>query len=220
MKRKKIKVVIADDHPIFRSGLLSIFLRETDIEIVGEAANGKDALNLITASGVDVAILDVDMPEIDGIETARQLKESSSNVAVVFLTMHRGAAILRSMKVLNAKGYVLKDSALNEIVECVRRVSTGRTFIGEGLEELVFEAVNSNPSPMPAQLAKLTKAELEVVRLIGEYKTSRDISQELFVSPKTVETHRYNICLKLGIAGPHALLAFAKEHQKFLANPS
>jgi DNA-binding NarL/FixJ family response regulator len=216
MRRRKIKVVIADDHPIFRSGLVSIFDQESDIEIVGEAANGKQALSLIATTEADVAILDVDMPEIDGIETARQLKESSSSVAVVFLTMHRDAAILRSMKVLNAKGYVLKDSALNEVVDCVRRVWSGRTFIGKGLEDLVFEAVTSDSSPMPAQLAKLTQTERQIVRLIGEYKTNKDISQELFVSPKTVETHRYNICLKLGITGPHALLAFAVEHQNYL----
>lgn len=217
MKRKSIKVVIADDHPIFRSGLVSVFDHEIDIEIVGQAANGREALDLIDAFGADVAILDIDMPGIDGIETARQLKESHSQVEVVFLTMHRDAAILRSMKTLNAKGYVLKDSALSEIVDCVRRVRSGRTFIGEGLEELVFEAVTQDSSRMVPKLAKLTQTELKIVRLIGEYKTSKDISQELFVSPKTVETHRYNICLKLGITGPHALLAFAAEHQKYLA---
>lgn len=216
MRRKKIKVVIADDHPIFRSGLVSVFNQETDIEIVGEAANGKEAVTMIAASGAHVAILDVDMPEMDGVETARQLKESAVDVGVVFLTMHRDAAILRSMKTLNAKGYVLKDSALSEIVDCVRRVSSGGTFIGKGLEELVLEAVNSDSSPMPPQLAKLTQTELQIVRLIGEYLTSKDISQKLFVSTKTVETHRYNICLKLGLVGPHALLAFATEHQNFL----
>ena len=128
--RKKIKVIIADDHPIFRSGLVSIFDRDADIEIVGEAANGNEALELIAATGADVAILDVDMPGLDGIETARRLNETSAEVEIVFLTMHRDAAILRSMKVLNAKGYVLKDSALNEIVECVHRVVSGKTFLG------------------------------------------------------------------------------------------
>lgn len=218
MRRKKIKVVIADDHPIFRSGLVSVFSKESDIEIVGEAANGKEALTLIAGSGADVVILDVDMPECDGIETARQLKDDGSGVAVVFLTMHRDAAILRSMQSLNAKGYVLKDSALSDIVDCVRRVHAGRTFIGRGLEELVLEAVDSGSRLMNPELSRLTQTELQIVRLVGEYKTSKEISQELFVSVKTVETHRYNICLKLGITGPHALLAFAVEHQKYFSN--
>lgn len=122
MKLKTIKVVIADDHPIFRSGLVTVFDNERDIEIVGQAANGKDALKHIASSKANVAILDVDMPDLDGIETARLLKEKALGVEVIFLTMHRDAAILRSMKSLNVKGYVLKDSALNEIVECVRRV--------------------------------------------------------------------------------------------------
>lgn len=218
MGRKKIKVVIADDHPIFRSGLVSVFSQQSDIEIVGEAANGHEALSLIESSEADVAILDVDMPELDGIETARHLKDSSSSVAVVFLTMHRDAAILRSMQALNAKGYVLKDSALHDIVDCVRRVSTGKKFIGRGLDELVLEAVDSVSRRSVPQLARLTQTELHIIRLVGEYKTSKEISQELFVSIKTIETHRYNICLKLGITGPHALLAFAVEHQKHLAN--
>ncbi|HCA58736.1 MAG TPA: DNA-binding response regulator [Blastocatellia bacterium] len=218
MGSKKIKVVIADDHPIFRSGLVSVFNQQADIEIVGEAANGQEALSLIESSNADVAILDVDMPEMDGIETARQLKDRSSSVAVVFLTMHRDAAILRSMQALNAKGYVLKDSALHDIVDCVRRVSMGKKFIGRGLDELVLDAVGTGSRQMHPQLSRLTKTELQIVRLVGEYKTSKEISQELFVSVKTIETHRYNICLKLGITGPHALLAYAVENQKYLEN--
>jgi len=218
MGRKNIKVVIADDHPIFRSGLVSVFSQQSDIEIVGAAANGHEALSLIKSSEADVAILDVDMPELDGIETARQLKEAFPSVAVVFLTMHRDTTILRSMKTLNAKGYVLKDSALNDIVDCVRRVSKGKTFIGTGLDELVLEAVDSPSLRSVPQLARLTQTELQIIRLVGEYKTSKEIAQELFVSIKTIETHRYNICLKLGISGPHALLAFAVEHQRHLEN--
>lgn len=218
MGRKNIKVVIADDHPIFRSGLVSVFSQQSDIEIVGAAANGHEALSLIKSSEADVAILDVDMPELDGIETARQLKEAFPSVAVVFLTMHRDTTILRSMKTLNAKGYVLKDSALNDIVDCVRRVSKGKTFIGTGLDELVLEAVDSPSLRSVPQLARLTQTELQIMRLVGEYKTSKEIAQELFVSIKTIETHRYNICLKLGISGPHALLAFAVEHQRHLEN--
>ncbi len=218
MGRKNIKVVIADDHPIFRSGLVSVFSQQSDIEIVGAAANGHEALSLIKSSEADVAILDVDMPELDGIETARQLKEAFPSVAVVFLTMHRDTTILRSMKTLNAKGYVLKDSALNDIVDCVRRVSKGKTFIGTGLDELVLEAVDSPSLRSVPQLARLTQTELQIIRLVGEYKTSKEIAQELFVSIKTIETHRYNICLKLGISGPHALLAFAVEHQRHFEN--
>lgn len=218
MGRKNIKVVIADDHPIFRSGLVSVFSQQSDIEIVGAAANGHEALSLIKSSEADVAILDVDMPELDGIETARQLKEAFPSVAVVFLTMHRDTTILRSMKTLNAKGYVLKDSALNDIVDCVRRVSKGKTFIGTGLDELVLEAVDSPSLRSVPRLARLTQTELQIIRLVGEYKTSKEIAQELFVSIKTIETHRYNICLKLGISGPHALLAFAVEHQRHLEN--
>jgi len=220
MKSKTIKVIIADDHPIFRGGLVSLLEHEPDVEVAGEATNGIEALSLIADSGADVVILDVDMPEFDGIAVARQLKEGMSNVGVIFLTMHKDAAILRSMRSLNARGYVLKDSAPKDIVDCVRRVSAGRTFIGKGLEDLIFDAVTSNANSLPSQLTKLTQAELQILRLVGEYKTNKDIAHELFVTIKTVETHRYNICMKLGLTGPHALLAFANEHQKDLPGPA
>lgn len=182
--------------------------------MVGEADNGEAAIELTQRLRPDVVILDIDMPTKDGIETARELKALGLSAKVVFLTMHKDNSILRSLRSLGVKGYVLKDSALNEIGTCINRVAAGNTYLSPALNDLILEnaevPTRTEISPL---IGTLSQAERNVLKLVTESKTSREIAEALFVTVRTVETHRYNICTKLDLNGPNALFKFAIQHK-------
>lgn len=215
---KPIRIVIADDHPIFRSGLSQLLKLEADIEIAGEAENGGKALELIRETVPDVAILDIDMPEKGGFEVAQELLESGAQVEIVFLTMHKNETLFNRALNLGVKGFVLKDSAMEDILNAVRTVSQGENFISPALSTFLVSRAKSaatfeqnNPS-----VKDLTATERRILRLIGDYKTSKEIADELFISQRTVDTHRTNISTKLGLKGTHALLKFALDNREDL----
>lgn len=212
---KLINVVIADDHPIFRQGLAATIEKNKSIKVVGEAENGDAAVALTRRLDPDVVVLDIDMPVKDGIEAARELKSLGLQAKVVFLTMHKDTSILRSLKSLGVRGYVLKDSALNEIVQCIKTVAVGKTYLSPALNELIIENAEARPRTeiLRSLINTLTQAERSVLKLVTESKTSREIAEALFVTVRTVETHRYNICTKLDLNGPNALFKFAIQHK-------
>ncbi len=211
---KVISVVIADDHPIFRQGLSATIEKDKDISVVGEAENGDVAIKLVDSLNPDVVILDIDMPIKDGIETARELKAKNLSTKVVFLTMHKDTSILRSLRSLGVKGYVLKDSALSEIVRCISIVVAGDIYLSPALSEVILENVEPKKAWEVSSLINLlSQAERNVLKRVTESKTSREIAAELFVTIRTVETHRYNICTKLDLNGPNALFKFALQHK-------
>jgi DNA-binding NarL/FixJ family response regulator len=210
----QIRIVIADDHPIFRSGLAQLLKSEAIIDIAGEAANGEKALGLIRETRPDVAVLDIDMPEKGGFEVAQELIAERIPVEIVFLTMHKNETLFNQALNLGVKGFVLKDSAMEDILSAVKTVSTGGNFISPALSTFLVKRARStaefertNPS-----VKDLTPAERRVLLLIGAYKTSTEIAEELFISPRTVDTHRNNISTKLGLKGTHALLKFALDN--------
>ncbi len=211
---KLITVLIADDHPIFRQGLSVTIEKDKNIKVVGEAENGEAAIALAMSLKPDVIILDVDMPEKDGIETARELKALGLSANVVFLTMHKDNSILRSLRSLGVKGYVVKDSALNEIRNCIVLVAAGNTYLSPSLNDLILEnAEVPKRTKIAPLIGTLTQSERSVLKLVTESKTSREIAEALFVTVRTVETHRYNICTKLDLNGPNALFKFAIQHK-------
>lgn len=211
---KLINVLIADDHPIFRQGLSVTIQKNKNIKVVGEADNGEAAIELARSIQPDVVILDIDMPVKDGIETARELKALGLSAKVVFLTMHKDNSILRALRSLGVKGYVLKDSALNEIGNCINRVAAGNTYLSPALNDLILEnAEGPKRIEMSPLIGTLSQAERNVLKLVTESKTSREIAEALFVTVRTVETHRYNICTKLDLNGPNALFKFAIQHK-------
>ena len=217
--QKGAKILIADDHPIFRHGLVQVIERREGFKVEGEASDGAEAVRLVEERGADVAIVDIDMPVMDGIEAARKLKEISPETAVVFLTMHKDKSILRSMGPLNVKGYVLKDSAMDEIVTCIEQVLGGGSYLSPAIEDLAASKPDSKfETKFVPALEGLTKTEKRVLSLITDSRTNKEIAEELFISIRTVETHRYNICTKLGLNGSHALFKFAvKNRQKIQA---
>ena len=211
----EIKVFIADDHPIFRHGLRQIIERTPQLVVVDEAEDGETAWQKLRTTNAEVAILDVDMPGRDGFEVARAVRDARLKIAVVFLTMHKDEHFLNQALDLNVKGYVVKDSALTEIAHCIRAVAAGQEYVSPQLTSFLL-----NRSRRAAQLADskpqitaLTPIERRVLKLVAEYKSNKQIADELFLSVRTIEHHRTRISQKLELEGHHALLKFALEHQ-------
>lgn len=212
---EEIRIVIADDHPIFRSGLAQLLKTEEKIKMVGEASDGEKALTVIRENLPDVVILDIDMPEKGGFEVAGELNSERIAVEIIFLTMHKNESLFNAALNIGAKGFVLKDSAMEDILNAVKAVSKGENFISPALSTFLIKRANSaakfekkNPS-----IKDLTPTERRVFILVGDNKTSKEIADELFISYRTVERHRENICAKLDLHGSNALLKFAIAHK-------
>ena len=207
----QITVLIADDHPIFRKGLREIIEAEPSLQLVGEAEDGARALALIKELRPQVAVLDVDMPQLDGVSVARTVQQENLSTAIVLLTMHRNERFFNAALDLGVCGYVLKDSAISEIVAAIRAVTTGHRFVTPLLTDFLLNR-HQFQSAAHTGLTALTEAERRVLKLIAQYKTSQEIADELFISVRTVDRHRANIANKLDLKGAHALLQFALEH--------
>ena len=215
---ERISIILADDHPVFRQGLRQILEAEPGFEILGEAGDGQQALELIRRLRPMVAVLDFAMPSPDGLSVARALREEKLPVEIIFLTMYRDESIFRSALEVDVKGYVLKDSAAAEIVDGIKAVSRGENYASPALTSYLIKSVRDADSSSPmlrhqSGRLHLSPAERRVLELIAQYKTSKDIAAELSISRRTVETHRTNIRQKLGLHGSHALMRFALEHK-------
>ncbi|HMX30214.1 MAG TPA: response regulator transcription factor [Blastocatellia bacterium] len=216
----EIRIVIADDHPIYREGLRRVIERDATLRVVAEAGDGEEAVTQIEACRPDVAVLDLDMPKLDGFGVARRLVERRLPAATIFLTMHKDEDAFNEAMNLGAKGYVIKDSAVTDIVLAIRAVAAGEDFISPQLSGYLLRRARRSAelTARKPSLNDLTSAERRVLRLIAENKTTKEIAAELFVSPRTVDHHRANICAKLDLHGINALLKFAIAHQSQLVS--
>jgi DNA-binding NarL/FixJ family response regulator len=216
--RKEIKLMIADDHPIFRQGLRQVIDADPGLTIVAEAEDGETTLERLPTSGAEILVLDVDMPNKDGFEVARAIRTERLPVAVIFLTMHKDERFFNAALDLGVKGYVLKDSAVTEIIGSIRAVAAGQEYVSPALTSYLLNRGRRSAALLNEQpgLGQLTPTERRILKLIAEYKTSKAIADELFVSTRTVEHHRQNISEKLELKGTHALLKFAVAHQSEL----
>lgn len=218
----KIKIIMADDHPIFRSGLRQIIEEDGNIEILGEADNGITAIELIEKHKPDVVLLDIDMPGKTGLEVLREMKNPRLHTLgkskIIFLTVYADEDIYDEAMELGISGYVLKDSAISDIVECIYKVNGGKYYISPSVSNFLIskkERARKFEHKGPS-LDNLTKAELIILKLISESKTSREIASMLDISFKTVENHRTNISNKLNLKGSNSLIAFAIENKSYL----
>lgn len=208
--KKKIKVIIADDHPLLLNGLKYTLRSDTSIEILGEASDGDNALDLILNLNPDIAILDYEMPGRTGLDVARELRQIGSVVKVIFLTMNNDSKIFGNAINYGAKGYLLKDSIEDEILDAVHEVMKGGTFISPELSKYLIER-NSRADNLSSEIKNwelLTPAEIKVLKLAAEGKSTEEIAEDLFISKRTVDRHRSNICCKLDIHGHNAIIHF------------
>ena len=209
-----IRVVIADDHPIFRKGLRQILEADRHLAIVGEAADGEQALELIRSVRPHVAVLDVDMPGKNGLAVAGEVRALGLDVAIIFLTMHKNERFFNAALDIGVRGYMLKETASMDIVDGIRAVAGGRSYVTPALSDYLINRHRARASGVEnTPLASLTATERRVLQLVAEYKTSKEIADALFISVRTVERHRANIAGKLALTGAHALLQFATEHK-------
>ena len=207
----KKRIIIADDHPIFRSGLRTLIEAEPSFSVIAEASDGEEALKLVADHKPDVVILDYNMPKANGFEVITKLSETGSDAIPVMLTMHNDEAMFARAFELGVKGYVLKDSAMVDIVNCLHAVSKGQIYTSAAVTTYLFKRA-SRTSGRAEGIGFLTPTERKVLRMVAEYKTSREIAEELCVSVRTIENHRANIISKVGVSGNHGLLRFAIEH--------
>jgi len=216
-KQNKTRIVIADDHPVFRFGLRQIIEAEPGFEVVGEADQGETARDLIQKIRPAIAILDVAMPILDGLALARVLQKEEIPVKIILVTMYREEKLFKKALEAGVKGYVLKDSAASDIISCIKAVAAGQNYTSPELTTYLVSRVRQVDAVREPRsgVETLTATELRILASLAEYKTSKEIAQELFISPRTVETHRNNICQKLGIHGSHALMKFALAQKSF-----
>jgi two-component system response regulator NreC len=194
----RIKVLIADDHQIVRDGLRSLLEKEPDMEVVGEAEDGRTILKMLKELVPDVIIMDVAMPDLNGIEATRQINHEFAEVKVIALSMHDDRRFVINMLKSGASGYLLKDCAFRELARAIRLVVTAnKIYLSPGITDIVVNNYVTGPAPESLVYTILTPREREVLQLIAEGKTSSQIAESLFVSVKTVESHRHQLMQKL-----------------------
>jgi DNA-binding NarL/FixJ family response regulator len=200
-----IRVIIADDHVIFRQGLLKLLSAENNLSVIGEAGDGAEALNLIMRERPDIAIVDISMPGLDGFEIFRKIRELNIGTKVIFLTMHKDSMTARKAMGLEVSGYVLKDNAFEDLLYAIRSVYAGGTFVSPSVSQRIFK----QSLYLDSESRTLTARESEILRLIATGLTNRQIGDKLCISVKTVETHRTNIMQKLDLHSTADLVRYA-----------
>jgi len=216
--KKEIRILMADDHPVYRDGLRQIIQTDAVLKIVQETGNGSEALRFARELKPDIVILDMDMPGSNGLEIARARQREQLAFEIIFVTMYREEDMFDEALKLGAKGYVLKESAAADILQSIHAVAAGQHYISPAISGLLVNrggrnAVLRNEKP---GLESLTLAERRILTLIASDKTSKEIADVLGLSSRTVENHRANISSKLGLQGSHSLLKFAFENKSRL----
>jgi DNA-binding NarL/FixJ family response regulator len=209
-----IKVFLADDHAVVRDGLRFILEAQGDMTVVGDAANGRDAVNQVKELEPDIVVMDIGMPELNGIEATQQIRQIFPSIEVVILSVFSTTEhIFRALQA-GARGYLLKESAGIEVVNAIRTVHAGRRYLSQKIDEIVIEdyihpqKINNAKTP----LELLSPREREVLQLVAEGKTSQEIANILYLSPKTIETYRSRLMQKLGVKDIPGLVKFAIQH--------
>jgi DNA-binding NarL/FixJ family response regulator len=203
---KRIRILLADDHAVVRQGFKMILAAQPDMEIVGEAANGREAVELAQQLSPDVVVMDVSMPELNGIEATRRLASLVSRARVVALSMHKDSVYVREILRAGARGYLLKDSGAADLVAAIRAVASGESYLSPAVSNAVlddYRRIATNPIDL------LTSREREVLQLLAEGKTNKEIANVLNLSVYTVDAHRGRIMEKLNLHSIGELVRFA-----------
>jgi len=209
-----IRVFLADDHTVVRNGLRLLLEAQADIDVVGEAADGRRTVCAVADLNPDVVVMDIAMPELNGIETTRQLRDRCPSVKVIILSMHSSNEHIYQALQAGALGFLVKDSAGQEVIAAVRAVQAGRRYLSHRIQENVIdEYIRQTQSREPqSPLKLLSEREREILQLVVEGKASTEIAELLFLSPKIVETYRSRLMQKLQIKDLPSLVKFAIQH--------
>jgi DNA-binding NarL/FixJ family response regulator len=203
---KRIRILLADDHAVVRRGFQMILAEQSDMEIVGEAGNGREALELAAKLKPDVVVMDVAMPELNGIEATRRMAESAPHARVLALSMHKDSVYVRETLRAGARGYLLKDSVAADLVSAVRAVAAGEGYLSPAVSDAVLDDYRRHVTN-PIDL--LTSREREVLQMLAEGKTNKEIAAVLNLSVYTVDAHRGRIMEKLNLHSINELVRFA-----------
>jgi len=207
----RIRVLIADDHTIVRSGLRLLLEAEPDIDVVGEALEGREALNLVEKHLPDVVLMDIAMPGMDGLEATRQIKDSWPQVKVLVLTMHRSDEYLFEMLKAGASGYILKGAETSDLIHAVRVVGRGEVFLYPTMAQKLVEDYLNFIQWGEGTGSSLSPREKEILRLLSEGCSTKEIAEILVISPSTVHSHRSNLMTKLGLNSRRELIQYARQ---------
>lgn len=206
----RIRIVLADDHAIVRQGLSRAIQQEDDIEVVGQTSSGRDAIDLVRTLAPDVLVTDISMPDLNGVEATRQIIGESPQMKVIALSMHSSRQFVVEMFRAGARGYLLKDCDYDELVAAIRAVAAGRTYVSPSIGDVIVEDLLGGAAVgAPTASSVLTQREREVLQLMAEGRTTRQIALQLHISPKTVEAHRLRIMNKLDIDNVAQLTKYA-----------
>src|SRR6476646_8277320 len=206
MQSKKFRILLADDHSVVRQGFRLILENQTDMEVVGEASNGREAVNIAESLQPDVVIMDVTMPELNGIEATRRIGELAPRTRVLALSMHKDSVYVREILRAGARGYLLKDQIDSDLLAAVRAVARGEGYLSPAVSDAVLNDYRKHVSE-PIDL--LTSREREVLQMIAEGKTNKEIATVLALSVYTVDAHRGRIMEKLNLHSVNELVRFA-----------
>lgn len=208
----KLRILVADDHEIVRRGTLSLLEGEADLEICGEAVNGRDALDQARATNPDIVILDIGMPSLNGLEAARQILKEFPQTKILILTVHESEQVVREVLDAGARGFILKSDAARDLVAAVDALRKNKTFFTSKVAEMVLDGFllkGHNPLRGAIGKGRLTPREREVVQLLAEGKTTKEVASVLGLGFKTADTHRTNIMRKLGLGSLSELVLYA-----------
>lgn len=204
-----INILIADDHEIVVEGLRSLLENEKDIKIVGKASDGEKVLPILKNNSIDVAVLDISMPKMDGLDLTKFIKSNHPKVKILILTMHNEIGFIRRIIEAGADGYILKNKGKEELVRAIHALHNGNEYLGEEVTKTLFSSIrNSN---VYGEI-KFTKREKEVLKLIANGNTTKDIAKILPIAPTTIETYRRNLIEKTGVKNSKGLVKFAIEN--------
>ena len=213
---KRLRILVADDHELVRRGIRELLRARRGWSVVGEAMNGREAVEKANRLKPDVAILDISMPDLDGLQATRQIREATPSIQVVVLTMHESDQMVRRVLEAGALGYVLKSDLAAHLVKAVKNVSAGKLFLTPRVSDIVlkgFLKTGNQPDSTERSQARPTPREVDIIRLLAEGRANKEIAAELGITIRTVETHRARIMLKLGLHSLAELVHYAIRHK-------
>lgn len=206
-----IKVLLADDHQMFLDGLKMILQADENIEIVGTASNGEEALAFLKNHEVDVLVLDINMPGMDGVETIRHIKQQNIGTKVLILSMFSTDVLIKRLLRIGAEGYVLKDNGHKHLRDAILKIAAGEKYYSQEVMEAVMDGLNPAEKKTGFGNVKLTPREMEILQLIAQEHTTPEIAEKLFISQGTVITHRKNLIRKLEVRNTAGLIKYAMQ---------